>query len=313
MYEIITLDEAKRFLKITSDDYDLILPDLIKAATNLIEQYIGRFVMTRQITEYFDGQKKNHIMTNQYPIYKVTSLHDDTEHTFGTDSIVTTTDYRIYYDVGKIQLTGNEVSFVKGQQNVKLVYWAGFSRFNVIDEANNYIDIKENGGTEVNIEISSATIPDDTYFHGYNAEDLAETIQTALNADATLTNTYTVSYNHETQKFEIGRSTSTDFQILWASGASTSKSMRNLLGFDNLDLAIESSHESVNSVNGIIEDIKFACNKLISYWLTETGEGQTRVNVLRTTMPQGQGTIEYLKDIPNDVKTVLNMYRNYYV
>ncbi len=313
MHKLLTLKEVKLYLKITSDDYDKIIPNLIDDVSNQIRNFCAKEFITQQFTEYHNGDSKSLINTVHYPVYSVTSLHDDPDHAYGAGELVTTTDFRIYYDWGKIELTGSETTFYNGIQNVKVVYSAGYSRFLVLDESNNYIDIEESGQPEVAIEIAEATLPDDTIYKGYTAEDLATTIQTALNAHASLADGYSVLYNHETQKFTFSTSTSTDFQINWKNGASKSKSLAELMGFDDADTDTTNPHESDDGVSGIPSDLRLAAIKLLSFSLEQTGEGKIgAVNVSRVAKPQGQGTTDYVQDMPKDVERILKKYRRLY-
>jgi len=310
MYKLLTSKEVKKYFKIESDDYDDILSLLIDDVSGQIISYCGKEFITKEFTEYHDGGLKQDINLANYPIHSVTSLHDDADHDYDAGDLVTSTDYRIYYDHGQIKLTGDATTFANGDQNVKVVYWAGYSRFLVIDEANNYIDIKEASDPEVAIEIAAAILPDNTFYPGYSAEGLATTIQTALNAHVSLNNTYEVAYNHKEQKFKFTISTSTDFQLLWQNGASESKNMAELLGFDKNDGQSKASQESDDGVIGIPSDVRLAAIKLLSFSLEQTGEGKIgAVNVTRVAKPQGQGTTDFVQDMPKDVIRILNKYR----
>lgn len=307
MYNLITLTEVKRFLNISGVTNDDILTDLINDVTMAIELFINQNVITRQYTEYHDGLGKTNILVNHYPIYKVGSLYDDTERDFSSDTLIASDDMIVDCDPGVIALTDDEVSFAKGSKNVKVVYYAGYSRFLLVSESNNYIDIKEDGGSEVNVEIPAAT-PDNTKFPGYNAEDLATAIQTALNDKAGLNFQYAVSYNHDAQKFTI--STGTDFQVLASSGASVGKSVCSLIGISPAGDTVEGQHSVIsdNAVNGVPNDLRLAAKKMIAFWLDQSGHGKGLVNVESQSYPAGQGTTSYITDIPDDVKRILDGY-----
>jgi hypothetical protein len=307
MYKIVTLDEVKLFLKISGNAYDTFLSSLIDDATEAIESYIGKKVITRQFIEYQDGKNKQSLITNQYPIYKISSIYDDEDHDFGSDTLIATDDYRIYYDEGKVELVGDEGSFDNGTQNVKVTYKAGFSRFLLLDETNNYIDVRETGGAIVPVEIPVSALPDNTIWIGYDADDLAAAIQTALRDNVTLGYNYVVGYNHDTQKFTI--STNTNFSIKFSTGTSKSKSIAGVIGFNStMDTGTSTSVSSTNPVTGAPRDFRLIANKLISFWFEHSGHGKGVGNVSSVSMPAGAGTISYITDIPSDVKTMLEKY-----
>jgi len=314
MYELVTLDEVKDFLKVssTNTEYDDVLNRLIPDVTKQIETICSKLFVTRQFTEYHDGKGKPNILLKNYPVYSVTSINDDTTHVFGSGDAIATDDYRIYYDSGEIKLTDDETTFSNGEQNVKVVYHGGYSRFLLVDEANNYIDIIETTSTEYAIEITPATVPDDTIWPGRTPEDLATAVQTALNSSDDLTHVYTVSYNHESQKFTI--SSGTDFDLRWNTGASSAKNMASLLGYStSTDTNDGTSHESDNAVTGVPGDIRLAACKLISQSFEDSAEGKGILIVNKVALAQGQGTTEYLKDMPKDVEQILQRYTRSYI
>lgn len=307
MYKIVTLDEVKSFLKISGNTYDTFLNALIDDATEAIESYIGKRIITRQFIEYHDGKSKESLITNQYPIYNIDSIYDDADHDFESEDLIATDDYRIYYDEGRVELVNDEGSFDNGKQNVKITYKAGYSRFLLLDETNNYIDVRETGGAIVPVEIPVASLPDDTLWKGYDANDLAAAIQTALRDNVTLGYNYIVTYNHDTQKFTI--STNTNFSIKFSTGASKSKSIANVIGFNStMDTSTSTSVSSINPVTGVPRDFRLIANKLISFWFDHSGYGKGVGNVSSVSMPAGAGTVSYITDIPSDVKTMLEKY-----
>jgi hypothetical protein len=307
MYDIVTLTEVKEFMKIgLASQFDDILKSLIKDATEAIEGFIAKRIITRQYTEYHDGRNKVNIITRNYPIYKVGSLYDDTNHDFGTADLIDLANYRIEHDPGIITLTGDESVFVNGRENVKVIYYAGYSRFLVIDENNNYLDIKESGGTEIAVEIPSAS-DIDSFWPGYSAEDLATAIQTALNAKDGLNFNYAVSYNHSIRKFTI--STGTDFQLMANTGASNLKSIWDLIGISTkADMSAGTSKLSDIEVTGVPNSLRLAAKKLIAYWYEQSGYGKAGVNIESVSLPAGAGTTSYLTEVPKDIMQILDKF-----
>ena len=94
MYEVLSLNEAKNWLKISTSntDKDTFLNYLILEATNAIEKYLSKKIITRQFIEYHDGEGANNLLVKCYPIYKVSSIYDDTDHDFGSTDLLDSDD-----------------------------------------------------------------------------------------------------------------------------------------------------------------------------------------------------------------------------
>jgi len=312
MYEHITLKDIKNWMNINSADDDSILDLLRPAVKDMVERYTSHMFVSRVATEYYNGDKTRGLLVHQYPIYSITTLHDDTGHDYASGDLISSDDYRIFYDVGKVELTNDETSFARGQQNIKIVYWHGYSRFHVVDEANNYIDITDSGGTAA-VEFAARSVEQNTIYLGYTAEELASTLQTALNADATLAGTFTVTYNHQTQKFTIA--SDTNFTILWSTGASKSKSCGLLMGFNVTEDDAPAStkiYTSDDAKTGVPEDIQVANLEIIHFLYEQSKQGKGYLTHKRVSMPHGEGDMSLMKDIPDEAKRVLDNYRRVY-
>jgi hypothetical protein len=311
MYEMITLKECKTWLHIddTNTDSDTMLNYMIDWVTKFIETYINKQVITRPYTEFQDGDKQRNMLTRFYPIYSIESLHDDPDHDYGNNELIAVDDYRIYYDHGEVKLTDDEYAFFKGQQNIKVVYRAGFSRYQLVDEANNYIDIKEStSGTDFAVEIDPPSVPVGK-FQGYDAEGLATAIAAALNADANLTLEYAVAYNQANKRFTF--SSGTDFDLKWSTGASTAKSMAGLLGFStSTDTNDGTSHasSSTDAYTGVPDDLKIAALSILDFLFNESAAGKGHLSEKRQALPHGEGTMEFIKEIPKTAKNILDSY-----
>lgn len=306
MYEITTLERVKSWTNIKGNAQDNFLESLRDVASLIIENYIDKKIITRQFIEYYDGEGAGNLLVDNYPIYKVDSIYDDTDHEWTSSELLDSDDYRIYYDVGNIYLVDDEVYFYNGIQNVKITYWAGLSRFLVVDEANNYLDITDSGGT-VAIEID----PEDDYGRtGYNAEDLATTLQTALNANTTLSNTYTVSYNHGTQKFTISANGS--FQILWQSGSNADKNLADLMGFDTgVDMVSGTSDTSDDPVNGTPDDLMIAAEQVcLMLFDMSKQSGAQSIQLMKRKITPNTGTVDLLtEDLPPIARKIMDRYK----
>lgn len=105
--------------------HDQLIHNLIQQNHARCEQYCGRHFMVADYTEYHDGNGLRTVLTKEYPINTVTSLHDDTDRLYEDGSLVSTTDYVVIGDQGKIILDG--LIFGRGINNVKVIYNAGYT------------------------------------------------------------------------------------------------------------------------------------------------------------------------------------------
>ena len=127
MSDICTLDQVKDFLGQTGAkqlDDDLIT-DLCGRITEQFQNYCGvSSFNAAAYTEYHDGGASKYVFLNaNLPINSITTIHDAPDWTWGSDTLIAATDYRIVdskYIVAQTNFTDNE-------QNVKVVFNAGFS------------------------------------------------------------------------------------------------------------------------------------------------------------------------------------------
>lgn len=306
--DIISLEEVKNWLNKKDGDEDQRLSWIASAVSSFVENYCNKLFLTRQLTEFHDGENKRFILTRRYPIYKVSSLYDDPDCEYGSDDLIASTNYVVDWDSGKVTLINDYWTFYRASQNVKIVYSAGYSRYNLIDEQNNYFDVTDSGGT-VAIELTPPATPSDTKYPGYDLADFISALQTALNAEATLAGAYTVLYDYEVKKFKI--SCTETFSLLFGNGTNATKSIAGLLGFhttsDKTGLA---EYVSDYPVDGLPPDIKMAA-QMIVHKLYKDAQGA--LVETRTALPQGAGTTEWIKGLPIEARMILDNYTRAYL
>jgi hypothetical protein len=117
--DLITLSDAKIFLAIadSNTDHDALLKLLIGQYSAVIQGYCRRIFIEDSYEETYDGNGKQILLLNNYPIKSVESLTID-DISYDSD------DYLIYADEGYIKLI-DEV-FTKDDQNVEIEYTAGY-------------------------------------------------------------------------------------------------------------------------------------------------------------------------------------------
>ena len=122
---LCTRKEFKDYLNITGDDNtkDNLIHDLIGRVSKAFETYCGRSFVQETFTEYYDGDGMNQIFLDHYPVQSITSLHDDSDWVWGSDTLIASSNYRIM-DERSIVYDG---MFSTSRQSVKVVYVAGYS------------------------------------------------------------------------------------------------------------------------------------------------------------------------------------------
>lgn len=302
MYFVVATDEIKTWLNITGSSYDSFIKALAKSVTAIVENYTAKKFITRQFTEYYDSrQLRQMLFLKHYPIYdsdNKMSIWHDSDREFASSTLLNADNYVVYEEEGIVKLTDSFWATLRDvDRNIKVQYWAGVSRFELVSNQNNYIDVNEGSGT-VSVQLTAGK---------YTAEDLATELQTQMNASS-LTGTYTVTYDHESQKFTIATTVSAAIEF-----SSGSKQCNDVLGFNATDRTSATLHTSDFGVTGLPEDVTLAARKLVMRYFEQSGQGKSTQEVLRETIEQG-GTREWLKDeLHTDVKMILDFYKRPYL
>jgi len=138
-YALVSLDEAKGHLLVPGGAQDDYLERAINRASELIEQYLDRHIVTRgDLTEYHTLRSptgaflcKDTIRTLQRPIISVSSVHEDTAwpRTYGASSLlVVDVDYQVDKQRGTIRRLGSAgpVAWHTGHRGVRLISTCGY-------------------------------------------------------------------------------------------------------------------------------------------------------------------------------------------
>jgi hypothetical protein len=120
------LQTVKNMIHQTVDqtDEDALLESLIAQETKHIQNYCNRTFFYGTFTEYHDGNGTDMVFVKEFPIDAVTSLHDDTDRVFGSDTLIASADYYIKQNAGIIQLLETYAS--EGVANIKVIYTGGY-------------------------------------------------------------------------------------------------------------------------------------------------------------------------------------------
>lgn len=117
---LVSLAEAKTFLKISASSEDSVIEDFINRASIWANDYTGRRLKYRPLmTDIYDGDGSDILLLKDYPIFGLSRVLID-------DYTVASDDVTVNYQSGLIKLK-NGLSFVKGFQNITVDYWAGYT------------------------------------------------------------------------------------------------------------------------------------------------------------------------------------------
>ena len=118
---IITLDDIKDRLKITSTDDDTQLTSIINGVSNLVTGYCNQsFTSVVAYDEYYDidADHTTFFRLDHYPVVTFTSLYND-------DDLLTSDEYDVYTSTGIVRT--DAVTFVVGNKTMRAIYTAGYS------------------------------------------------------------------------------------------------------------------------------------------------------------------------------------------
>ncbi len=123
---LTSVSNIKTNCGITSSANDTMLSDLLTQIEAMADQYCDRTLSynATTMTEYYDGGGVSVLQLNNYPIVAITSIHDDLDHEYGADTLISSADYILNSKNGQILLEG--LLFGNGVLNVKVVYTAGY-------------------------------------------------------------------------------------------------------------------------------------------------------------------------------------------
>lgn len=126
---LVSLEDAKAFLKLTASSEDTIVSDLVNAVSVSINRYCGRVFLSADYTEFLDGDGSGELILSNFPVTVLTSLNDDPSwrqwQALTAKDVVN--DVILEAKTGVVRLWNNGGRFLRGHQNVKAVYTAGYT------------------------------------------------------------------------------------------------------------------------------------------------------------------------------------------
>jgi len=304
IYNLVTVNNLREWLNLSSDIDISFLKGLQSSVSSVIRNYCQRAFITKDLTEDYSGAGQKLLILENSPVY-VNAANDnfilsiDSERAFLSESIIETTDYVIEARKGIIRA---DFTIPWGNNNVRVNYSSGISKFIILVGQNDTIDISDTGGLDAIVLTPGF----------YSAEDFRDEISTKLNASAILNGTYIVFYSHETGLWKI--SAGETFSLLFGTGINVVKSFGSLLGYKlGNDFIGESEYVSDGNI-GLPDDITLVAQKLVHHWFKDSGQGEGTDHLKRKIVSGGSGggsaTLEYVRDgLPKDVKLILDHYR----
>jgi len=126
--DLTTTERIKEMIKIDADNTtsDAVLGNLINSVSIMAENYMGRKIESTTYTEYFDvniGGEYHSLKA--YPVTSITTIHNDADWTYGSDSLVSTDSYQSSDETGLLYVKTN--AMIAGFNALKVVYIGGMA------------------------------------------------------------------------------------------------------------------------------------------------------------------------------------------
>ena len=123
---LVSLAEAKTFLKISAPSEDSVIEDFINRASIWANDYTGRRLKSRSNSDTYDGDGSDLLLLSDYPVTAISDIRIDDGTNEGAPESVSPDDISLSSLNGLIKLK-NGVMFVKGFLNVSVAYTAGYT------------------------------------------------------------------------------------------------------------------------------------------------------------------------------------------
>lgn len=296
IYKAITKEIVKQWLGSTASDNDTFLDRLCNQVTNIIEGYIEKPLITRLFSERYNGNADDTLILKNRPIYKIDTIHDDLNYVFDSGTLIAASNYFFDASSGIVYAYNDVSSFKKGVQNIKAVYYAGYSKFTIVANVNDRIDLSD--GSVLVVSLTAGN---------YDAFDMADHMQTQFNA---VSSGYTISYDYERMRFKFLKS-SGEFSLLFSTGANSTRSSGELFGLgQNTDANSASSIiESTDPVSGLPSAFETACQMLVTQLFHKSTAGKGRQGIVSEEINKGGTRSFSQRKLPPEVELVLEDYR----
>ena len=162
-YDLATQDEVKEYIDMPggSSDADDVIDDLITRVSDRFHKYCGiSSFHSTTYTEYYSGQGTQELFLDQRPIISITSIKQDSEWAFGSDSTFASDNYAIQDD--RVVLKDNV--FSSGVRNLQVIYTAGYATIPTDLKQACIEEVARAFDKRLNVDVSSRTLADTSTF-----------------------------------------------------------------------------------------------------------------------------------------------------
>ncbi len=123
--DLTTKAKVKKHIRTSATTWDDLIDQLVPEVSESIRQHCNVLDFASvAYTEQYDGRGQDTITLRNRPVSSVTSVHDDPDRTFGSDTLLDADDdYAVDLKAGIIRLDGGV--FDRSVQGIKVVYTAG--------------------------------------------------------------------------------------------------------------------------------------------------------------------------------------------
>lgn len=124
---LVTLEEAKEYLKVTTSNEDAVLSHIVNAVSAWVAGYLKRNLVSAARVEYYSGDGSVELVLKNYPVTVLTYIRVDENRTFGSDTAVDSTDYILKPVQGIVRAFNLYGNWPCGESNIKVSYTAGYT------------------------------------------------------------------------------------------------------------------------------------------------------------------------------------------
>jgi hypothetical protein len=133
-YALVTLESAELEINVgvdeTNDLKQTQLINIVNSVSSWFESICGREFISREHTEYYDGNSESWMYLPNRPITSISGIWISYNRDFDDDALVDSDDYYISQDTDRIILLPDATQryFTKGVENIKHIYTGGYIR-----------------------------------------------------------------------------------------------------------------------------------------------------------------------------------------
>lgn len=129
MGNFIDKDDLKTELEISGTASDTLLDILADAIESMWDELTNRIWFSASYTEKHNGSNfSQKLFLVNFPVTVLTSIHDDPDRDFNSDTLIDSDDYSYDEDTGIVYYDG---VFYKANQNIQVIYTAGYTANNI--------------------------------------------------------------------------------------------------------------------------------------------------------------------------------------